>query len=355
MAGLFDYEDPESAGRLAFAAGLLNASGPQRMPVSFGQALAQAFMGQQEASTRAAMNRRRNALTDAQIMELQAQAMQRMREKQPPPIISLGGGAYWDVSQGKPFYPPEQQKPEKIPFEYEIDPVTNQIRMRPGVLEAKERIARAGSATAPVPVVTGVDAQGRPQYYTTPTRSGEGMRPTGVTPPATAADVRNEIRKENAKAAADASIATADRVISTIDTALKQVGPMTTGLPGAVLGKVPGFTPYDLRNTIDTIKANLGFQELSAMRQASPTGGALGQIAVRELELLQATIANLDPNQSEKQITANLRKARDHYAKWKSAVLKSQQQSNQSGTGLRKPSEMTDDEIRAELDALRGK
>lgn len=49
---------------------------------------------------------------------------------------------------------------------------------------------------------------------------------------------------------------------------------------------------------VNTIKANLGFDALQAMRDASPTGGALGQVAVQELEMLQSTVAALDPTGS---------------------------------------------------------
>lgn len=48
-------------------------------------------------------------------------------------------------------------------------------------------------------------------------------------------------------------------------------------------------------SAVKTIQANLGFDALQAMRDASPTGGALGQVAVQELEMLQSTVANLDP------------------------------------------------------------
>jgi hypothetical protein len=97
-----------------------------------------------------------------------------------------------------------------------------------------------------------------------------------------------------------------DNIINTIDKAAGQSGWWETGLPGAVMGGVPGTGAYDLRKTVTTIKANLGFAELQAMRDASPTGGALGQVAIQELEALQSTLANLDPNQSEEQMKENL-------------------------------------------------
>ena len=41
MAGLLDFEDPNTAGAMQLGLGLLNAGGPSRMPVSMGQGIAQ--------------------------------------------------------------------------------------------------------------------------------------------------------------------------------------------------------------------------------------------------------------------------------------------------------------------------
>jgi hypothetical protein len=105
-----------------------------------------------------------------------------------------------------------------------------------------------------------------------------------------------------------------------VDEALKETGFFSTGLTGEVLGMIPGTGAYDLDATLDTIKANLGFNELQAMRQASPTGGALGQVAVRELEMLQATIASLKKGQSQAKLRNGLAQVKTHYGNWKKAV-----------------------------------
>src|SRR5690606_12965851 len=76
--------------------------------------------------------------------------------------------------------------------------------------------------------------------------------------------------------------------------------PWTTGVMGQALQNVGGTGARDLAALIDTIKANAGFAELNAMRQQSPTGGALGQVTERELAFLQATIGNLEQSQSNK-------------------------------------------------------
>lgn len=102
-----------------------------------------------------------------------------------------------------------------------------------------------------------------------------------------------------------------DNVLDTIDKAVGQVGWGETGLVGQVMGGVAGTKAFDLRETVKTIKANLGFSELQAMRDASPTGGALGQVAVQELEALQSTLASLNPDQSDVQLLQNLATVRD--------------------------------------------
>jgi len=112
----------------------------------------------------------------------------------------------------------------------------------------------------------------------------------------------------------------ADVVMSTIDEALDLVGFGTTGPLGQVQSKIGGTTAFDLDKKIDTIKANVGFQQLQSMRDASPTGGALGQVSEREINFLQATIASFDIGQSEEQLRDNLNRAKTHYENWKKTL-----------------------------------
>lgn len=95
-------------------------------------------------------------------------------------------------------------------------------------------------------------------------------------------------------------------VKSTIKQAKAQSKWYTTGLPGAVTKGVPGTPAFDLARTVDTIKANVGFDKLQRMREISPTGGALGQVAVQEIIYLQSTLSNLEQSQSKEQFDRNL-------------------------------------------------
>lgn len=87
-----------------------------------------------------------------------------------------------------------------------------------------------------------------------------------------------------------------------------------TGVSGAVAGMVPGSEAADARALVETIKANIGFDRLQAMRDASPTGGALGSVTERELATLQAVMGNLEFSQSREQLLQNLDRLEQVYS-----------------------------------------
>jgi hypothetical protein len=86
---------------------------------------------------------------------------------------------------------------------------------------------------------------------------------------------------------------------------------MTTGLIGQYLKDWGGSKAHDLHNLISTVKANIGFDQLSKMRTASPTGAALGNVTVQEIEYLQATIGALAQSQSAEQLAYNLKRVNE--------------------------------------------
>jgi hypothetical protein len=126
-------------------------------------------------------------------------------------------------------------------------------------------------------------------------------------------------KTEKQQAAAEGAFNNAGRVIQTVTEAKQLVGPLTAGYGGA-LAVLPGTDARKLQNKISTIKANLGFDRLQQMRDASPTGGALGQVAVQEINFLQSTVASLDQLESPADITAALNKIEEHYTNWKTAL-----------------------------------
>jgi hypothetical protein len=106
-------------------------------------------------------------------------------------------------------------------------------------------------------------------------------------------------------------------VMNSIDTSIDLVDTLTAGFPGTVLSKIPGTQATDLRNSIATIIANIGFDRLSQMRQESPTGGALGQVAIQELEALQKSIVSLGQDQSPERLKKNLEFIKKRYEEMK--------------------------------------
>ena len=129
------------------------------------------------------------------------------------------------------------------------------------------------------------------------------------------------------------NLAASKSVRDALDRAIDLTGPKTTGWAGARMRNIEGSDAFDLASQIETVKANLGFDRLQQMRDNSPTGGALGAIAVQELVALQSTIANLDPDQSSGQLKANLQKVQQHYKNWEAAVQQALADEKRSGGG----------------------
>jgi hypothetical protein len=78
-----------------------------------------------------------------------------------------------------------------------------------------------------------------------------------------------------------------------------------TGVTGA-FPDIPGSAASDVRARLGALKSQVGFAVLQAMRDASKTGGALGQITDKENELLQRNLAALDTSQSTEALRRNI-------------------------------------------------
>lgn len=100
-----------------------------------------------------------------------------------------------------------------------------------------------------------------------------------------------------------------DRVLGLMDNSWFPV----TGAGGALLSRVPGTAAADVSKLLDTVRAEGAFGRLQQMREASPTGGALGAVTERELALLQATLGSLEQSQSSQQFRDNLNRVRNIY------------------------------------------
>ena len=117
-------------------------------------------------------------------------------------------------------------------------------------------------------------------------------------------DAARQANKTKAESALRGFEQQSDLVIANIDKALGSINKYSTGY-GSMLAGLPDTDARKLRNYIDTVKANVGFDKLQSMRENSPTGGALGQVSDMENRLLQAVNGALDPGSPE-QLTENL-------------------------------------------------
>jgi hypothetical protein len=91
--------------------------------------------------------------------------------------------------------------------------------------------------------------------------------------------------------------ASTDTLIADLQKLSKHPG--LNSITGIVAGRVPGITSEgrDAEALLNKILARGGFQELQNMRQASPTGGALGNVSNQEGTQLRQAFAALDRTQ----------------------------------------------------------
>jgi hypothetical protein len=193
------------------------------------------------------------------------------------------------------------------------------LAANPELAAMDERRRRAAAASTSI----NLDSQGLtkpPAGFFRPDPKSPGLKPEPGGPAEQEAADKQRQQLEQARLVTDKTAA----VQTEITRALDLVGPLTTGFAGKQFSGIEGSDSYDLSKALETVKANLGFDELQKMRAASPTGGALGSVAVKELEGLQSTVASLDQFQSDKVLRKNLEKIQGHYKRWADAVSKAE-------------------------------
>ncbi len=69
-------------------------------------------------------------------------------------------------------------------------------------------------------------------------------------------------------------------------------------MAGSIWGKISQTDAAELRRQVAVLKATATVENLNAMRQSSPTGGALGSVTEGEEAMLAAKAGAIDPNAS---------------------------------------------------------
>lgn len=143
--------------------------------------------------------------------------------------------------------------------------------------------------------------------------------------PGSKTDLANKEAEQKIKDAAKVTAAqesaktqTADIVTTEIDRALGMIDKAKNSwLPatgyGGLTSTLPLTPAYGVEEMLKTVRANVGFDKLQAMRAASPNGAALGPVSDFENQLLQSTFGNLNLTQDPAVVDFNLRRIKRIY------------------------------------------
>jgi hypothetical protein len=141
--------------------------------------------------------------------------------------------------------------------------------------------------------------------------AGEFVAPAPGSDPTDPANLRGGVvagseaarRREEAETGAetaaarrmDTIVATTRIVTTATDNALSALDAGGGGLLGAVTGMIPTTQSAEIYRQVETMQAQARIGNLQAMREASPTGGALGGVSDAEGRMLAAASGALDP------------------------------------------------------------
>lgn len=94
---------------------------------------------------------------------------------------------------------------------------------------------------------------------------------------------------------------------------LQEAGPLATGR-GAIIGRLdPVSQASQIEDLVASVRGNIGVDQLQQMRNASPTGGALGNVTERQLEGLQGLLGSLKVTGDRKILEDNLKRISNIY------------------------------------------
>ena len=124
----------------------------------------------------------------------------------------------------------------------------------------------------------------------------------------------------------------AERAIALIQQGVELPGDFRIPVTGifSLARFVPGTPQFELAQALETIRANIGFDQLQALRDASPTGGALGQVSNFENRQLQSVLGSLAQGLSGESLISNL----NEVIRIKDQALQRRRQAFQTDFGL---------------------
>ena len=118
-----------------------------------------------------------------------------------------------------------------------------------------------------------------------------------------------QFKQANLERAGGTVVQDVNRALDIID----QGGPLATGR-GALIGRFdPVSQASQIEDLIGSVRGNIGVDQLQQMRNASPTGGALGNVTERMLEGLQGLLGSLKVTGSKEILQDNLKRISNIY------------------------------------------
>lgn len=150
-------------------------------------------------------------------------------------------------------------------------------------------------------------AENRPATAEEARRFGatEGSFENGVFKPGAGSVPLSQLQSEIASG--ESKLQHMQEMISLAADLKSRVGPLTAGPVGAVAGFIPGTSAFTLKEEmVKTLGGNIAFDRLQQMREESKTGGALGQVAVQELDALRGSLGALNSSMNPQDLQRNL-------------------------------------------------
>lgn len=214
-------------------------------------------------------------------------------------------GTVIDVNTGQPIYTGAQQPTTGMQdYQFYADRETAAGRTPLGPLEYEQALRSSGAAR------TNIDTGTVPQGYQA-VRDEQGRLVRYEPVPGGPADTTklNEKAAVNTQRSVNIVLEDVDRAVS----AIENNPTLTTGIIGNWSKGVGGTPANKVNNLLQTIRANSAFDRLQQMREASPTGGALGAVSDSELGLLQNAIGSLEQSNDSEDLVYNLRRVQRIY------------------------------------------
>lgn len=300
-ADLFNY-----LGNLG--AGLLSQSGPSTTPTSFGQSLGKSMMSANDAQAQYENSKYQRALMGEQLKEYQ--------KKFAAPLEVKAGESLIDPNNYKLLYQNPTSTFGSTPAALQLANAYEEAK-KDGNTEKANNIALfskiydkgmvndGSGGVAPIPGAVNATSAFSEAKQTGKNRSDLTYKGDIK---GSEEEAKNEVERKAGAAKAQNALKSfemqANLVNNNIDKALSKISGWSTGY-GSYLSGLPNSDARELKNILDTIKGNIGFDKLQQMRENSPTGGALGQVSDFENRLLQAVNGALDPGQAN-QLKENL-------------------------------------------------